>query len=240
MERDRDMRRPESGEKNATFVIVPCYNEGPVLRETVCELLALGLQVVVVDDGSKEPAAGHSEGLAVHLLRHTVNLGQGAALQTGMDYALERGAEILVHFDADGQHDPAAIPRMTAILRSGEADVVLGSRFLDAAHKAAVPRLKRWVLRGGIAVSWVFSGLWLSDTHNGLRAMTREAAGKIRLTENGFGHATEILAEIHRARLRCQEVPALVRYTEYSQAKGQGVSNSFNLVIDLLLQKILR
>jgi glycosyltransferase involved in cell wall biosynthesis len=220
------------------FAVVPCFNEGAVLRNTVGELLAAGVSAVVVDDGSREPAAEVCAGLPVHLLRHAVNLGQGAALQTGMEYALRCGAEIVIHFDADGQHDPGAIPAIVELLRSGEVDVVLGSRFLDPAHAGAVPWSKRVVLRGGIAVSWLFSGLWLTDTHNGLRGFTRAAAEQVRITENGFGHATEILEEIGRARLRYREIPALVRYTDYSRAKGQPVSNSVNIILDLLLRKL--
>ncbi|MBY0506080.1 MAG: glycosyltransferase family 2 protein [Bryobacteraceae bacterium] len=222
------------------FAIIPCWNESSVLRQTVSELLALGLQVVVVDDGSDTPMRLHCDGLPVHLLRHSVNLGQGAALQTGMDYALAQGAAYLIHFDADGQHDPGAIAEMLAILRQGDVDVLLGSRFLNQTHARAVPWSKRLLLRGGIVVSWLFSGLWLTDTHNGLRGLTRRAAEQIRLTENGFSHATEILEEIRRARLRYREIPTLVRYTEYSRSKGQSMGNSVNVFVDLLLHKLLR
>lgn len=225
--------------RESVFVIVPCYNEGAVLRQTVEGLLAQGVAVVVVDDGSRPPASLACTGLPVHLLRHRVNLGQGAALQTGMEYALRAGADYLVHFDADGQHDAAAIPRMVALLRDGDADVVLGSRFLDPAHVHEVPQSKRILLRGGIVVSWLFSGVWLTDTHNGLRAFTRSAAARIRLNEDGFGHATEILGEIRRAGLRYREIPVLVRYTDYSRAKGQRLSNSVNVLIDLMLRKLV-
>jgi len=224
----------------SVLVIVPCLNEGPVLRQTLVELLSLNLGVVVVDDGSSPPMRDFCRGLPVHLLRHSINLGQGAALQTGMDYALGQGADYLIHFDADGQHDPASIPRALEILRRGDTAVVLGSRFLNAEHTRAVPWLKRCILRGGIAVSWVFSGLWLTDTHNGFRGFTRAAAQQIHLTENGFSHATEILEQIHRAGLRYRELPTLVRYTDYSQRKGQSVTNSVNLIVDLLLHKIFR
>ena len=229
MNRDREM----------VLVVVPCFNEGAVVRETVEELLAEGVRVVVVDDGSERPAADSCGDLPIDLVRHGVNLGQGAALQTGVEFALWAGAQYIIHFDADGQHDPGAIAGMVAQLRSGDVDVVLGSRFLDAAHAREVPGGKRWVLRGGILVSWLFSGLWLTDTHNGLRGFTREAAGRVRMTEDGFGHATEILGEIRRAGLRYREMPTLVRYTDYSRAKGQPVSNSVNLLIDLLLRKII-
>ena len=227
------------------LIIVPCFNEGAVLRQTLVELIALEIPdikigIVVVDDGSPSPMSEFCRGLPVHLLRHTVNLGQGAALQTGMDYALHQRAKYLIHFDADGQHDPAAVPLVLGLLQSGEADVVLGSRFINPVHTREVPWLKRAILRGGIVVSWLFSGVWLTDTHNGFRALTRDGAQQIRLTENGFSHATEILSEIKRAGLRYQEFPTLVRYTDYSQKKGQSIANSLNLVFDLLLHKLLR
>ena len=225
---------PNKPPLRSVFVIVPCFNEGPVLRQTVAELLALGVSVVVVDDGSHHPVRQPDEPLPFHLIRHSINLGQGAALQTGMDYALRQGAELLIHFDADGQHDPSTILPMVEILRSQAADVVLGSRFLLPAPK------RRVLLRGSIFISRLFCGLWLSDTRSGLRGLTRQAAQQIRLTENGFGHASEILSEIRRARLRYREIPTLVRYTDYSRGKGQSVGNSLNLVVDLLLQKMFR
>ena len=231
---------PSKPPLQSVFVIVPCFNEGPVIRQTIAELLALGVTVVVVDDGSRIPVRQPDEPLPFHLVRHSINLGQGAALQTGMDYALRQGAELLIHFDADGQHDPATILPMVEILRSQTVDVVLGSRFLLPAHQRAVPAVKRLLLRGGTFISWLFSGLWLSDTRSGLRGLTRQAAQQIRLTENGFGHATEILSEVRRGRLRYREIPTLVRYTDYSRGKGQTAGSNLNLVLDLLLHRVFR
>ncbi len=214
----------------SVFVIVPCFNEGPVIRQTIAELLPLGVTVVVVDDGSRLPVRQPGEPLPFHLVRHSINLGQGAALQTGMDYALRQGAELLIHFDADGQHDPSTIPPMVEILRSQSTDVVFGSRFL-------LPARKRLLLRVSTFISRLFCGLWLSDTRSGLRGLTRQAAQQIRLTENGSGHASEILSEIRRARLRYVEIPTLVRSTDYSRGKGQSIGNSLNLAFDPAPQK---
>lgn len=221
---------------SGVFVIVPAYNEEAVLAATVDELLARNLQVVVVDDGSSTPARHVLAGRPVHYLRHLINLGQGAALQTGTDYALHCGAEVIVHFDADGQHDPAAIPSLVGAVRD-DVDVALASRFLDSRHARSIPPLKRWVLKAGVVVSWLFTGVWLTDTHNGFRALSRKAAQSMRMEEDGFAHATEILALMRRARLRYREFPAYVRYTEYSRSKGQSVLNSLNIVIDLILRK---
>src|SRR5579871_1057556 len=106
-------------EHGAVFVIVPAYNENAVLRSTVLDLLAFGYSVVVVDDGSATPAADCLNGLSVYSLRHEINLGQGAALQTGTDFALCRGARIVVHFDADGQHDAGVVERLIGSIVNG-------------------------------------------------------------------------------------------------------------------------
>jgi glycosyltransferase involved in cell wall biosynthesis len=206
-------------EPSGIFIIIPAFNENAVLRSTVSGVIPFGYTVVVVDDGSAIPAASHLEGLNVYCLRHAVNLGQGAALQTGGEFALTRGAEVIVHFDADGQHSPELI---------------------DADDRRMVPRRKRILLKTGAFVSWVFTGVWLTDAHNGFRALSCTAAGKIQLKENGFAHATEILDLLRRAKLSFKEVPVAIRYTSYSRAKGQSMFNSFNIVIDLMLRKLFK
>ena len=222
------------------YIVIPAYEEGIVLRETVSELIPFGFTIIVVDDGSSSPASRLLSDLPLHCLRHAANLGQGAALETGMQFALRRGADIIVHFDADGQHSPALIQRLIAPIRSGQFDIAIGSRFLDPSDLCHVPRAKRILLRAGILISWMFSGLWLSDTHNGFRALSRTAAERIHFSENGFAHATEILTLIKRYKLRLTEIPATTRYTQHSMAKGQSFFNSFNIVFDLLLGKLVK
>jgi glycosyltransferase involved in cell wall biosynthesis len=196
-------------------------------------------EIVVVDDGSQDDTSAIRE-LPVTYIRHAVNLGQGAALQTGMTYAGRAGAEVVVHFDADGQHDWRQIGALVAPILDRSADVVLGSRFLRAEDAARVPWPKRVVLRIGILVSWLLTGIRLSDAHNGFRALSRSAIQRIQLSETGFAHATEILQRIREARLKYVEVPITVAYSDYSRRKGQSVWNSFNIVVDLLLSRILR
>jgi glycosyltransferase involved in cell wall biosynthesis len=225
-------------EPRSVFVVIPTYNENLMLRSTVSELLPLGYSVVVVDDGSDAPAGSRLEGLDVYCVRHDVNLGQGAALQTGSQFALSRGARIVVHFDADGQHDAGSIARLIEPITSGAVDVALGSRFLTAGDRSQVPIGKRILLKAGVFVSWIFTRMWLSDTHNGLRALSRAAAQQIVLKENGFAHATEILDLLRRSNFAYIEVPVSVRYTDYSRAKGQKALNSFNILIDLVLRRL--
>jgi polyprenyl-phospho-N-acetylgalactosaminyl synthase len=225
--------------RNIVFIVIPTYNEDSVLRCTVSDLL-VEYSVIVVDDGSATPARTYLEGLEVFCVRHDVNLGQGAALQTGTEFALSLNAQIIVHFDADGQHSAASVNHLIQPILDGKADVVLGSRFLDAGDRHGVPFTKRVLLKTGVFVSWAFTGIWLSDAHNGLRALSRTAAQQIKLTENGFAHATEILYRLRRSNLAYCEVPVPIRYTEYSKRKGQSVFNSFNILIDLLLSKLFR
>jgi glycosyltransferase involved in cell wall biosynthesis len=221
------------------MVIVPAFNEGRTVKTTVERLLAAEYQVVVVDDGSTDETL-EVRHMPVVYLRHPVNLGQGAALQTGMTYALRAGADIVVHFDADGQHDCAQIERLTAPIVEGRADVVFGSRFLRREDCAQVPWKKRILLRGGILISWAMTGMLLSDTHNGFRAMSSRALGRVDLQENGFAHATEIMQRVREAGLRYVEVPITISYSEYSQQKGQRLSGSLSILFDLIMAKLTK
>jgi len=223
-----------------TFVIMPAYNEGRALAATLEGLMPYRYSVVVVDDGSKDDTAAVAAEFPVHVVRHPINLGQGAALQTGMTYALRQGAKHIVHFDADGQHNPAEISQLLAPLQRGEADVVLGSRFLRSSDSQAVPLGRRWVLRVSVYVNWLLTGVKLSDAHNGFRALTRTAAERIQLEEDGFAHASEIVAQIRRLKLRYVEHPTGIRYTDYSRAKGQSFWNGFNVIFDLLAGRLVK
>jgi polyprenyl-phospho-N-acetylgalactosaminyl synthase len=225
------------------FVVIPAYNEGIVLAETLAELEAYGYSIVVVDDGSAIPQIQYMPdhaGSSLWYVRHSSNLGAGAAVQTGTEYALLKGAKIIVHFDADGQHIPALIDRLVDPIRRGISDVVLGSRFMNADDRRLVPRKKQIVLKVGVFVSWLFTGVWLTDTHNGFRALSAQIAQRIKLTENGYAHCTEILEQIRKSGARFIEVPTTVRYTSYSIAKGQSIFNSFNVLLDLVVRRVLR
>ena len=226
--------------RSSVFVVVPAFNEGSVILTTVQHLTHAGYTVVVVDDGSTDGTAEFLANLPIYLLRHAINLGQGAALQTGMSFALENGADVVVHFDADGQHKVEDIETLIRPLLSGEADVVLGSRFLRDGDRLAVPPLRRLMLKTAVVVNRLATGFWLTDAHNGLRALTADAAKRIHLRENGFAHATEIVDEIGRAGLRYVERPTSITYTDYSKAKGQSIWNAFNITVDLLLKGLFK
>ncbi|MDZ4794695.1 MAG: glycosyltransferase family 2 protein [Bacteroidota bacterium] len=219
-------------------IIIPCFNEGPVLRQVVAELVnEKKYTIILVDDGSVVPAQSLIGDLPVTIIRHIANLGQGAALQTGFEYVKKLPADYVITFDADGQHAPSDIQQLLAPLQDGRADIALGSRFLIKGQQNA-PLTKKWVLHAGRLVNYFFSGLYLSDSHNGLRAFTKAAIEKIALKENRMAHATEILYAIRKHKLRHIEVPVTINYTFYSKSKGQSVFNSIRIFFDLVLHKI--
>lgn len=223
-------------------VIIPAYQEEPaVLRTTIEALYAThpGYTIVLVDDGSKPSMEDAVHGLQVHYLRHAMNLGQGASLETGMGYARKLGANYVIHFDADGQHDPADLPTLLAPLRADEADIVLGSRFLKAEHEEAIPPRRRRLLKLARSVERRITGLDLSDAHCGLRALGPKAIEKIRLKEARMAHATELIKLIKHHKLRYMEAPVHVRYSAYTQEKGQGPLGSIKILWDLLVRSWL-
>jgi polyprenyl-phospho-N-acetylgalactosaminyl synthase len=221
------------------MVIIPVYNEGAVIRATVESLLKKMISVIVVDDGSAEPIAQKLIDLPVTIIRHRVNLGQGAALQTGFNYALKKGASIVITFDADGQHTAADIEQLIAPILNNEADIVLGSRFLPGAN-TPVPLIRKILLQIACYINYLFSGLLLSDAHNGLRAFNIKALEKITITENRMAHASEILFELKKHRLVFKEIPVQIMYTSYSRQKGQNIGDSIKVLFDLVLHKLFK
>lgn len=218
------------------WVIIPVYNEAPVIAGIVQGLLPRFPHVVCVDDGSRDGSADQIFTTLAHLVRHPVNLGQGAALQTGLEYALlQPGAEYFVTFDGDGQHRVEDAEALVRTVRDGGADVALGSRFL-AEPARRVPRLKRVLLKIVAAMSPAARRLRLTDAHNGLRALNRAAASGLKITMNGMAHASEIVAYLARSHLTVVEVPVTVLYTDYAKENGQSLINGVNILFDLSLR----
>lgn len=225
---------PQAG----VIAVIAAYNEALAIEPVIRGLEPQVAEIVVVDDGSKDATADVARKAGAVVLRHPVNRGQGAALQSGIKLALARGAAIVVTFDADGQHVAADVPKLVAPVASGVADVALGSRFLGGTSN--VPAGRRLLLQGAVLFTRLTTGLKLTDAHNGFRAFSRAAAGKIRIRQDRMAHASEIVSEIRRHGLRFVEVPVTVLYTDYSRAKGQSAFGAFRVLFDLLLGKGVR
>lgn len=227
-----------SDPQRTTYIVVPAYNEHSSIGEVVKELRALYEHVVVVDDGSTDQTAETAKTAGAAVLRHTVNRGQGAALQTGISFALHCGAYCIVTFDADGQHRVEDIARLVAPIFQGECDIVLGSRFLESSGKD-IPVARRITLRLAVLFTRVVNRLSITDTHNGLRAFSRRAAERIDLHLDRMAHATELLDQIRESKLPFREVAVQVRYTEYSLAKGQSARGAFRILLHYILGRVL-
>lgn len=223
---------------NEVFILIPAYNEGKVIAKTIAPLFDMGYQIVVIDDCSTDDTTQVLSSYPIHYLRHSINLGQGAAIQTGIFYAQKCGAQYAVTFDADGQHNYTEIPKMLEPLEAGRADISMGSRFMKGGIAEDIAAVRKGIIKTAIIVNGVLTGLWLSDAHNGFRALNRTAIEKIRITQNRMAHATEILSLIKNAKLRYEEVPVHIVYTDYSRNKGQSNLNSIHIVLDILLNKI--
>ena len=224
--------------RSQVYVVIPAYNEAPVVSRVVAEVGRVGYAVVVVDDGSRDATADAAHAAGAAVVSHPFNLGQGAALQTGIDYALAQEAEVIVTFDADGQHRVSDISRLTKTLLQEHADFALGSRFLGQAPN--LPPLRRALLRAATVFTRLTTGLQVTDTHNGLRAMTRRGAAAIRLRQNRMAHASEFLSQIAASGLRCVERPVTIEYTAYSLAKGQKLRDAVLILLDLFARRLYR
>lgn len=223
--------------RDKTFVVIAAYNEGPSIEQVSKAVRAEYRNVVVVDDGSTDGTAEAARCGATYVLRHLINRGQGAALQTGIDFALHCNARYIVTFDADGQHRVEDIAATVAPIARGECEITLGSRFLG--QTADMPNARRLTLRLAVWFTRLVNRLAVTDAHNGLRAFSRRAAENINITLDRMAHASELVDQIRLSGLPFREVPVQVRYTEYSLSKGQSSRNAIQIVVQYLLGKVI-
>lgn len=223
------------GQANSdVWVVIPLYNEATVIAEVVEGLIPIFPNVVCIDDGSADGSGTIARAAGARLVTHPINLGQGAALQTGFEYALERDARYVVTFDADGQHRVVDAAAMVARAREDDLAIVFGSRFLDDRTKPGI--LKRIVLKTAVTVTNWATRTKLTDAHNGLRVIRDDALRKFKLKQDRMAHGTEIVVKLGRTGLPYAEHPVEVLYTDYSKAKGQSLLNSVNILIDLIIR----
>lgn len=225
-------------ETNDVWLVVPLYNEAEVIGDVVRAARTRYPKVVCVDDGSHDASGRRAEEAGAVVVRHPVNLGQGAALQTGFEYALmDPAMRYVVTYDADGQHQLDDVDAMVARIRQGDVRVVFGSRFLDDRTDAGL--LKRFVLRLAVAYTNLTTRTRLTDAHNGLRVLERRVVERLDITQNRMAHASEIVSQIGAMRFEGRQVayteePVHILYTDYSKAKGQSLWNAVNILAELI------
>jgi len=217
------------------IALVPAYNEEKTIGSVVGSLLGYVDEVVVIDDGSRDMTIDRAIEAGATVLVHNINRGQGAALETGHQYARDNQADMVIHFDADGQFDPKEITEARIALQESGADILFGSRFLQ--KKSSIPFFKKNVLLPiARLVDGVFGSLKLSDAHNGFRMLTKHALSQIYISQDRMAHASEIPQIVLQKKLSYIEYPVTVIYHEY----GQSASGGIKILKDLLIAKCIR
>ncbi|MGZ0212939.1 MAG: glycosyltransferase family 2 protein [Actinomycetales bacterium] len=218
-----------------TWVVVPMYNEGTMIGTVIADLLPTFPHVVCVDDGSSDDSAARARAAGASVVEHPINLGQGASLQTGFDFALgDPEMSSVVTFDADGQHLVSDALEMVQRLDGEDLDIVIGSRFLD--DRTKLSPMKKIVLRLAALYTRLTTGMALTDAHNGLRVISRGLLESIYLEQNRMAHASELIDQVSARKVRWAEHPTHIVYTDYSRAKGQSLLNSVNILVELLFR----
>ena len=224
--------------RDKVFVVIAAYNEATCIEPVVAEVRRTYANVVVVDDGSSDDTSGEARRAAAFVLRHPINRGQGASLQTGIEFALRRGARFIVTFDADGQHRVEDIAALVAPIWRGDCEIALGSRFLG--DTVDMPAGRRRTLRLAVLFTQIVNRVKLTDAHNGLRAFSRRAAQAIDITLDRMAHASELIDQIRSCGLPFLEVPVRIRYTPYSLAKGQSSRGALRIVLHYVLGRVFQ
>lgn len=218
-----------------TWLIIPVFNEAQVIQDVIAQALKTFPNIVCVDDGSVDLSGPLAQKTGAWLVTHPINLGQGASIQTGIDFALsQEGSQFFVTFDADGQHSASDAANMVARLKNEDLDIIIGSRFRGGKTNFSV--LKKMVLKIAVKFERIRTGLEITDAHNGLRAMNRNTAREMKITQNRMAHASEITSRISSLHLKYAEHPVTISYTAYSKNKGQSIWNSVNIISELWIK----
>jgi glycosyltransferase involved in cell wall biosynthesis len=223
------------------FCIVPAYNEEKNIKKTIKDLKETQYEIIIVDDCSCDNTYKVAKENTKYVIRHPINRGQGAALETGNQYAKKLGADIVVHFDADGQFLVKEIKDIVEPIVNGECDVVFGSRFLG--KKSNMPWFKEQVImRLGRLMNKIIFNIDLTDPQNGFRAMNLKALNKIKIQNDGSAHCSEIIYKTVKNKLKYKEIPITVIYNEFGQGilggKGRG-TGGLRILRDLFIGKII-
>ncbi|PCJ56083.1 MAG: hypothetical protein COA79_19880 [Planctomycetota bacterium] len=219
------------------FIVIPAFNESLQISNTIESLFSKGFHnIIVVDDGSTDSTFEDAKSHGVIVVQHPVNLGVGAATATGMEVAKRENADVVVTFDADGQHHPDDIENIIQPILDKEKDVVIGNR--DFTN--GMPSLRRIANFAGNFITWAISGLFVSDSQSGLKAFSKTAIDSINISASGYEYCSEIFREIHYKNIKWCEISIQAIYTDYSKAKGQSFATGLSTASKLVVRSLLR
>jgi glycosyltransferase involved in cell wall biosynthesis len=221
------------------YILIPAYNEEGQIATVINDLKSAGYEnILVVNDGSRDKTEMFAKNAGAEVLSQIINRGQGAALRTGIEYLRENyKPDIIVTFDADGQHQTIDIESLVNPITNNEAEIALGSRFLDKKSNASF--LRKMIIKAGVIFTNHISNIKLTDTHNGFRALGPKAINSIKISHRGMEHASDIIDEITKNNLIYKEVPVNIVYTEYSKQKGTNKNLDFiKIGLKILLKKL--
>lgn len=227
-------------EESKIFIVIPAFNEESKIGAVINELKTAGYyNILVINDGSTDKTRETALEAGTEVLDHMVNRGQGAALRTGIEYLKENyNPEIIITFDADGQHQATDLANLIQPILEDEADIALGSRFIS--NTSSVPFIRKSILKMGILFTVFISSIKLTDTHNGLRALGKKAIEEIKISNRNMEHASDIINEIAKKNLRFKEIPVNILYSNYSLHKGQSSFNFIKMGIKILIRQITK
>lgn len=220
------------------YILMPAFNEGGTIGTVIKDLKHHGYQnILVVDDGSQDKTHLVAKQENIEVVKLPKNKGQGEALRTGIEYLRSKySPEIIVTFDSDGQHQAEDIKALIKPLLEKRTDIVLGTRFLKPTSN--IPYMRKVMLKLAVVFTRLTTGLSITDTHNGLRALSKRAYTTIAINQSRMAHASEILGEIKRHNLRYEEVPVTIMYTEYTRKKGQGIYHLISLGYTIIIEHV--
>jgi len=227
--------------KNKIAIILPAFNEGRVIKNTLKDLKeelskdkTNSYKLIVINDGSTDLTKKLSIKNSDIVLTHRINRGLGAALATGLEYVKRsRSFNYAITFDSDGQHNPKDIKKAVLALKNGY-DVVIGSRFLSKDQE--FPKLRKIILQISNIITYIFFQVWTTDSQSGFRGFNKKAIETIKIRTNKMEVSSEFFAEIKKNHLKLKEIPIKVKYTKYSLSKGQSNLNGVKVLIKLLYQ----
>lgn len=223
-------------------IVIPVYNESQVVKNVIESLKIKRPKdiIIAVNDGSSDNSLDVLLSIKrIYTLSHDVNLGQGAALQTGIAMARKLDCKYVVTFDSDGQHSSDDIQPFFDDIESKNLDIIMGSRFLDGST-SNVSTFKKYFLKLSTIFTYIVSGIKLSDSHNGFRIINIRNNPKFELRHNGMSHASEVIDLVKSLNMQYAEKPCTIIYSDYSKAKGQSIWNSINIVLEIFVQRLTK